>query len=218
MYIVAVSIVAVVTQIHSESVMFTSSHTLLEAGDEAWCSYIAVSECISETLTLLVGSSARWNISLATVSNPVYCEANALPHRLRDTIITITGGALVGPCTLGLAPSSGFLCPAKMCMNVLREPLGNCSSHYSSPAESFVTIITVVWILKWLYLHFKLTPFPHQKSLCTHFNDEVHFDWILTWETARLTYIRRENGSLGFLIQVKELLFKWIGQSKIICP
>lgn len=59
MYIVTVSIVTVVMQIHSESVMFTSSHALLEAGDEAWCSYIAMSKCISETLTLLVGPSAR---------------------------------------------------------------------------------------------------------------------------------------------------------------
>lgn len=39
-----------------------------------------MSKRITKTLTHLVGSSAQWNISLATVSNSVYCEANALPH------------------------------------------------------------------------------------------------------------------------------------------
>lgn len=66
-------------QILCETVIFISSHTLLKAGNEAWCSYIAVSGCISETLTLPVGSSGRWNISFATVSNPVYGEANVSP-------------------------------------------------------------------------------------------------------------------------------------------
>lgn len=66
-------------QILCEIVIFISSHTLLKAGNEAWCSYIAVSGCISGTLTLPVGSSGRWNISFATVSNPVYGEANVSP-------------------------------------------------------------------------------------------------------------------------------------------
>lgn len=155
-----------------------------------------MSKCISGTLTLLVRSSAWWNISLATLSNPVYCEANALPHRLRDAIVMITGGALMGLCRPG--SWSGCLLPMKMCMNVLQEPLGDCSSHQFSPADSLVTSITVGWILKWLCLHFQWTV----PSCCGHTKnrnpfismEKVSFDSNLACDTAWPTSVKERMG------------------------
>lgn len=58
-------------QTNCQSVMFMSSRALFHAGAEAWCSHTATSKRIREPL--------KWSsISLATVSNPVYSEGNAV--------------------------------------------------------------------------------------------------------------------------------------------
>lgn len=101
-----------------------------------------MSECIRDALTLRVGSSAWWNISLATVSNPVYCEASAVLHRLRDTMLVITGGALTGLCRLNA--SSGCLCMLEMHMNTLL--------YKSLRGELLITPIVTCWLTNRLYI------------------------------------------------------------------
>lgn len=136
-------------QILCETVIFISSHTLLKAGNEAWCSYIAVSGCISETLTLLVGSSGRWNISFATVSNPVYREANVSPVKgtwegnapIQSQVEPALHSGLQSPKT-----DPGLFSDQTTC--------SCCLSHCSvmnTKRQDHVTYwhITLLWLWKW---------------------------------------------------------------------
>lgn len=129
-----------------------------------------MSKCISETLTLLLGSSARWNISLATVSNPVYCEANALPHR--GEIQSLWSQVEPPLSSVSLAPYRDVCDQWKCALNMPKEALGSCLAHQSSPANCLVTRITALWVLNQVCLSVYKNCYPFtsmKKCILTQF-------------------------------------------------